>query len=270
MYEKQPDARYQVRAVARALDLLLAIGEAPSPIDLSTLSKRVGLHSSTAYRLLDTLRSRDMVRVTRDGYVVGAKVFELGSAFLRTNSIWAHAGDVAERMAAQVNETASVGVLDDGQVLYIAIAQGQRELGIQSVAGARHPANATALGKVLLAGRTWAEVEANLASHPPERLTERTIVEPGALRAELEKVAQQGFAIDDEERQPGVTCIGAPIRDHTGDIVAAISISGPTYRILDAALEKLVTEVKDLAFEASRTLGAPESGQKPSIAASVA
>ena len=226
-------------------------------MDLTSLAGQVGLPVSTAFRLLETLRSGDMVRVSRDGYTVGAKSFQLSGAFLRTVSVWSHATELAERLAATVGETASVGILEDHEYLYIAIAQGQHELGIQSVAGTRHPAYATALGKVLLARLPWSEVEQNFRTHPPERLTQRSITDAVAFRTELERVAREGYAVDDEERQPGVTCVAAPIRVDRGEVVAAISISGPTDRIKENGIRDMAQVVTAQASEASQLLGLP-------------
>ena len=122
-------------------------------------------------------------------------------------------------------------MLVDGEVLYLAIAHAKHELGIQSLAGGRHPAHCTALGKVLLAHLPWEDVVAILEAHPPARLTPATFVDEEELRVELAEVARQGYAVDAEERTPGVVCIAAPVRDLTGRVVAAISISGPRLRL---------------------------------------
>ena len=257
MREGEPDDRYQVRAVGRALDLLVLLGGLPTALDLTTLARRAELPASTAFRLLETLRSRGMVRVGRDGYRLGATLFELGGAFLRTVSVWNDAPELAERLATELDETASVGILDDGQVLYLAIAHGQSDTGMASVPGTRHPAHATALGKVLLAALPWPAAAAILERRPPVRLTETTCADPASLRAELERVAAQGYAMDAEERQPGVTCYGAPIRDRAGAVVAAISVSGPTFRMRQHGAERLIRAVRATADEASRRLGAP-------------
>jgi len=256
--ENTGQSRYQVRAVARALDLLFVLGDLAGPADLTTLARRAGLHPSTAFRMLETLRTRGLVRSARDGYELGAATFELGSAFLRGVSVWTNAPELAEQLAGRADETASVGVLDNGEVLYIAIAHGQRELGIQWQPGTRHPAHATALGKAMLAHLPWPEVTAILARRPLVRLTPRTFTDPAALRSELAAIAARGYAVDDEERLPGVFCIGAPIRDHNGSVVAAISISGPAFRIAERGPDELARLVVAAAGDASRRLGAPE------------
>ncbi len=248
------ETRYHVRAVSRALDVLVALSRSPQGTsDLARLAKHTGLHSSTVFRLLETLSAHDFVRGHEGGgYEIGALAFEVGSAFLRRQSLWQEANDLAERLASAANETASVGVLDSGEVLYVAIAHGQEQVGIQSSAGTRHPAYCTALGKVLLAALSWNEATTMLTSNPMPERTSNTIVSLEDMYAELVKVARLGYAVDDEERLIGIRCIGAPIRDHRGKVVAAISASGPAFRMQGEHFDLVREAVVRSAHAASR------------------
>lgn len=238
--------------------MLLALSASDEPLSAVGLARRVGLHPTTTLRMLESLRSRGMVRTLGGGaYELGPRVMDLSHAFLRRLSISRHANELAEELARRTGETASVGVLDDGRVLYIAIAHGQSELGIQALAFARHPLHCTALGKVLLAELPWDQAAAILARHPLDRMTPKTQVEPAALRAELERCAARGWGQDDEERVAGVRCLAAPIRDHSGAVVAAISVSGPAFRIARHGVEAVAAAVMAMAAEASARLGAP-------------
>ena len=250
------DGRYTIRAVTRALDLLDAVAEDQGRRSLSDLARQTGLHASTTLRYLESLRERGLIRQTSSGgYRLGARLFELGSAFTRGISLWEHAHEIARDLATRANETASVGILDDGRILYIAIENGQRELGIQWRPGTRHPAHCTALGKAILASMPWPAVHALLESHPLEQLTRKTITEPGELRRELEVTASRGFAIDDEERAVGVVCVGAGIRDFSGSVAGAISISGPKFRLTSRKLGSYGDLVRASAEQASHRLG---------------
>ena len=256
------DEVYHVRAVTRALDLVIALSEIPTPIGLVALAESVSLPPSTAFRLLESLKSRGFVRQTGSGaYELGSRVFEVGSAFLRQVSLWSQATEIAEHLADFTEETASVGILDEGQVLYIAIARGQSEIGIQSAAGTRHPVHCTSLGKVMLADLEWSQVQTLIQQRPLVRFTDRTLIEADGFRRELEHVRVQGFALDDEERTPGVLCIGAPLRDHTGRVIGAMSISGPAFRMRERSVSDLAKQVMARAYEASRHLGAPADQQ---------
>jgi DNA-binding IclR family transcriptional regulator len=184
-----------------------------------------------------------------------SRVVDLGSAFLRSVSIWDYAREMADQLAEDVSETASVGVLDHGKVLYIAIARGQRELGIQSQAGTRHPSYCTALGKVFLADLPWPEAAEVLDAEPMVSLTPSTITTKAKMQRELETIRSRGYAIDDEERNPHVVCIAAPITDHTGRCVAAVSISGPTFRIREHGIDNVARLVVEHAAKGSTRMG---------------
>lgn len=249
-------AEYRIRSVTRALQVLIAVSEL-GEADLSTVARTVGLHPTTTLRMLESLRSRDLVRQRRGLYEIGARAFEIGCSFVNRKPLAHEAQALVDELARRANETASFGILDDGEVLYLAIASGERELGIQSTAGGRHPAYCTALGKALIADLSWDAVESILERHPPVRLTSSTFVDPAKLRRELARVARQGFAVDEEERIPGVVCVAAPIRDQTGAVVAAISISGPRLRLTSRRIPSLAQQVRKIADEASGILGAP-------------
>ncbi len=250
------DRRYSIRAVTRAIDLLNALGDQPGPRGLSKLARQTGLPASTALRYLEVLRERGLIHRSPDGnYELGARLFELGSAFARGVSLWDQADVLARDLAANAKETASVGIRDDGRILYIALANGQHKLGIQSNPGTRHPVHCTALGKAILATMPWMTVERMLQNQPVERRTGKTITESAQLRRELELTAHRGYAVDDEERAVGVICIGAAIRDVSGMVAGAISISGPKSRITSQKLESYGMLVRARAAEASQRLG---------------
>jgi IclR family acetate operon transcriptional repressor len=252
---------YQIRSVLRALDVLAAVS-AHGAADLSTLAAAVDLHPSTTLRMLESLRSRDMVRQRRGCWEIGARTFEIGSTFLSRVSMAGEAQFLVEELAERLNETANFGILDHGEVLYLAIAHGQWELGIQALPGGRHPAHCTALGKVLLAHLPWEEVEQILRDRPPVQRTRATLVEPADIRRELARVRRRGYAVDAEERLPGVVCVGAPIRDSTGTVVAAISISGPKLRFGRNRIPTLADAVVEAAERGSEILGVPVKGTK--------
>lgn len=234
-----------------------ALGKAREPMTLAAVARQVGMHPTTTLRMLESLRTRDMVRSGDHGYEVGPATLELGKSYLGRISISRFAYEAVEALAAAVDETASVGVLDEGQVLYIAIAHGQREFGIQSAPYARHPVYCTALGKALLVDLPPPRVEALLAAEPLEPLTPNTITDAGRWQAELAEVAAQGYALDNEERVAGVLCIAAPVRDHQGKVVAAISVSGPATRMRRTGLGQLGQAVIEAATTTGAKLGAP-------------
>ena len=246
---------YEIRAVVRALDVLLSVGDLERA-DLSTISRRAGLHPTTTLRMLESLRTRDFIRQRNGRYEIGAGAFEVGCRFLAGMSFAIEAQALVQELAERVDETASLGILDGGEVLYLAIAHGQRELGIQSVPGRRHPAYCTALGKAMLSDLPWDEVGEILAAHPPVRLTPSTIVDPDEMRDELERIAHDRYAVDAEERVPGVACLAAVIRDQSGRAIAALSVSGPAMRVTPERMPSLAKDVMAVADQASGIFGA--------------
>lgn len=252
----QMSERYVVRAIDRALTVLVLLASTPTGMDASTLARGAQLHVSTVFRILQTLKLRNFVVEAPGGlYRVGPKAFEVGSSFLRSTSLQSEGQMIVERLSEETGETASLGILDSDEVFYLAIAHGQRELGIQSNVGTRHPVYCTALGKVLMADLDWPEAKALLSRIERTRMTINTIVNIGRLREELLKVGSQGYALDAEERTIGVRAVGAPVRDHSGRVVAAISAAGPAFRIAGASHELLIWQVQKLAAEFSQRLG---------------
>jgi DNA-binding IclR family transcriptional regulator len=252
----QMSERYVVRAIDRALTVLVLLASTPTGMDASALARGVQLHVSTVFRILQTLKLRNFVVEAPGGlYRIGPKAFEVGTSFLRSTSLQSEGQMIVERLSEETGETASLGILDSDEVFYLAIAHGQRELGIQSNVGTRHPVYCTALGKVLMADLDWPEAKALLSRIERTRMTINTIVNIDRLREELLKVGSQGYALDAEERTIGVRAAGAPVRDHSGRVVAAISAAGPAFRIAGASHELLIWQVQKLAAEFSQRLG---------------
>ena len=189
--------RYVIRAADRTLSVLVLLAGSPAGLEVSALAQRAKLPTSTVFRILQTLRLRGFAVETSTGsYRVGPRAFEVGSSFLQGTSLRSQGEELVERIAADTGETASLGILDSDEVLYIAIAHGQRELGIQSAIGARHPVYCTALGKVLLADLSWPEARELLTRVGGKALTPNTIVDLDVWRRELSRVTQRGYALD--------------------------------------------------------------------------
>jgi len=248
--------RYVIRAADRTLTVLVLLAKSPAGLDVSAIARSAKLPTSTVFRILQTLRLRGFAVETPTGsYRIGPRAFEVGSAFLQGTSLRAQGEALVEGIAAETGETASLGILDSDEVLYIAIAHGQRELGIQSAVGARHPVYCTALGKVLLADLNWPEASALLARVDREALTPNTMTNLDRWQDHLSQVAQQGYALDLQERILGVHCAAAPVRDHSRRVIAAVSAAGPALRINGSNLEHIIAVVHEQAAAFSRAIG---------------
>ncbi|HEY8287560.1 MAG TPA: IclR family transcriptional regulator [Chloroflexota bacterium] len=262
MVDESASTNYQVRALTRGLAVLACFTPETSRHSLAELATLVNVPKGTLYRLLETLRAAEFLEQEEDGsYTLGIKAFEVGSAFLSKLDFPQAARRALEELAAECRETASLGVFSHGEVVYVAIEHAQREIGIQSQIGTRHPTHCTALGKVMLADRPDAEVAALLGKTGMPGLTEHTHTSLETLLAELSTVRRRGYAIDNEERSYGVKCIAAPIRDAAGRVIAAISVSGPSFRVSADTLPELIAAVVAAAAAVSRRQGFRQPSQ---------
>jgi IclR family transcriptional regulator, KDG regulon repressor len=220
--------KYVVEAVAKALDVLDAF-ENSGGLSLNEISQRVGCNKSRTFRLLYTLVARGYVQRSADGtsYRLGTKLVE------RASNVHRNLKDIARGFMLQVqeefNETVNLSVLDDtGNVLYVDIVESSRPFRMTATVGCRLPAHLTSMGKAILASMSIDDPDS-----PDHVVLKKLTPRPSrTLGKELAKIRQRGYAIDNEESEPGVACIGVPILDGTGRPVAAMSVSGSLHRIL--------------------------------------
>lgn len=246
-----------VQALDRALDMLELLATSEGPLRLVELSERVGLHKSTVHRLLATLaRRRYVERDPVSGcYRLGLKVFELGSWFFNHIELRHEARPFMQQLVDQTLETAHLGILDDGQVVYIEKVESPQTIRMYSGLGKRAPAHCTSMGKVLLAALPEAELDLIIARRGLPRYTSNTIVDPVELKEHLRRVRAQGFAIDDTEHEEAVRCAGAPVRNYRGEVVAALSVAAPAVRLTRERMTEVVELVRTTALKISRRLG---------------
>jgi DNA-binding IclR family transcriptional regulator len=228
--QQRSSPAYVIEAVERALDVLEAfIGS--ERLTLVEISQRVGLNKSRVFRILHTLARRGYIERSLEGayYSLGVKLCERAAA-VRLN-VKQVALPYLQQLNQRFNETVNLGVLGDGEVLYIEIIESAHPFWVATTIGKRSPVHSSSLGKAMLAYLDEGSLEALI---PPKLLVKRsgrTITDSRQLRKELEKVARRGYAVDDGEDVEGAACVGAPIFDATAKPLAAISVSGPTQRI---------------------------------------
>jgi len=251
-----------VQSIERALTLMEALGQCRGEVGIAELSKRVGLHVSTTHRLLATLVARGYARQNPENgrYALGAKALHLAESYLGQLDLRSIARPTLEWLSQETGETANLVILDGREALYLDKAESPQSLRIFSRIGRRAPLHCTAVGKVLLAGRSKAEVNSLLGRGPLERLTRNTITSVSQVRRELEKVQGQGFALDREECEAAASCIAAPVRNARGETIAAVGISGPTIRLHARRIEELVPRVVQAGRQVSEQLGYHSSG----------
>ena len=227
-----PAARYTVDAAAKALELLSVFSFREPRLSLADLASRTGIPRATAFRLLSTLEQSGFLDKVHGAYQLGIKCFVLGNIVAGGLDLRETARPHLAALREATRETTQIAILDHWQVVYLERMLSPLSVGyMRSRAGAILPAYCTGLGKALLAFRPEAEVAAWAATQKFTALTPRTITSARRLMKELAVIRERGYGLDLEEREKGVTCIAAPIFNHTGDVVAAISVAGPTERM---------------------------------------
>ncbi len=249
------DPRGSAKALSKGLALVDVVADHGGPMRLVDLVDASDLPRPTALRLLEVLCRSEVLRVNERGmYALGPRVAVWGHAFLDRLDLRAQAADLMQDVVAATQETCFLGTLDAGRVLYVAVADGPQAVRPAARVGFRNPVHSTGIGKAMLAHLPRDEAEA-LLTLPLERRTPHTITDPDRLREELALTRARGYAVDDIENEDGVRCIAAPVRDHTGAVVAGLSVSAPAYRFSLDDLAELVPLVLGTSAELSGRLG---------------
>jgi DNA-binding IclR family transcriptional regulator len=243
-----------VQSVDRALVILEVLARAGAA-GVTEIAAELGVHKSTAFRLVATLESHRLVEQVGDRgkYRLGVGVLRLAGATTARLDVVQEARSVCRRLAADTGETVNVAVLSDSSALYLDQVAGSSALQSHNWVGQRIPLHATSNGKVLLAGLDPSVLDDlldDLAAYTP-----RTVTRSPDLRRELDRVRRQGWALAVDELEVGLAAAAAPIRDAAGDVVASMSVSGSTFRLTEERLEVVVQQLLEATLEVSHRLG---------------
>ncbi|MBI3013637.1 MAG: IclR family transcriptional regulator [Candidatus Tectomicrobia bacterium] len=245
-----------LKSLRKAIRVLECFSLQEPRLSLSDIARRAQLPLSTAHRILATLRGAGIVEQEgdRELYRLGLKLFELGSMVLANMEVHREALPFIEELSRESGETVHLGVFDGSQVVSIEKMDSPHGLASQVTIGKGAPAYCTAVGKALLAFQSESTIDhvcrLGLTRHTPQ-----TITDPGKLRKELERIRALGYAVDEREHQPDVRCVAAPIRDHTSNVIASMSVSGPATRIPKERIPLLAVRMKEVAGKLSARLG---------------
>jgi DNA-binding IclR family transcriptional regulator len=244
-----------LRSVTRALRSLEMIAEA-GELGVSELGRRLGVHKATASRLAATLADRGLIErdPATDRYRLGFGLIRLAGAAMAGLDLVSTSHPVLEELADRTRETVNLGVLSGDAVVYIDQVSGARSIVSANWVGRRTPLHCTSNGKVLLAHMGESERE-RLLDGALERATERTIVDREELRAQLGEIRARGWAQTLEELEEGLNAVAAPVRGAGGEVVAALSVSGPAFRMRPIDLPRIARETVEAAHVVSRRLG---------------
>jgi IclR family KDG regulon transcriptional repressor len=246
-----------VPAVIRALDILeLFLDRAE--LSAREVIERLDLPRTTVHELLVTLVERAYLIVVPGQpvrYRLGMPLFQLGSAFAGRLDLVREAQSVAREVAAACDEAVHVAVLDGADVVYLVKVDSTHPVRMVSGVGLRLPAHCTAVGKVMLAGLDRAGLNAVLARGPLPGMTPHSITDPERLRAHLDQVRAEGVAADVGESDSAMRCVAAAVRDHSGTVIAAMSVSAPIIRWTAQAPPEWTALVRDGAAALSARMG---------------
>lgn len=255
--ESRPPAGGGVQSLERAFDLLERMADAGGEVGLSELAGSSGLPLPTIHRLMRTLVAAGYVRQQPNRrYALGPRLIRLGESASRLLGTWAR--PQLARLVEETGETANMALLDGDEAVYVAQVPSRHSMRMFTEVGRRVLPHSTGVGKALLAHLPDEEVRALLARTGMPAATERTITSPDAFLKALAAVRADGYAVDDNEQEMGVRCLAVAVPD--APTAAAVSISGPAGRVTEAATERIVPVLQEVARELSAALADTGAG----------
>ncbi|HME58025.1 MAG TPA: IclR family transcriptional regulator [Terracidiphilus sp.] len=262
MREATPQGTYKVQALDRAFAVLDLLGESGTPMGLAQVASSLQLHKSTAHRFLMVLEKHRMVERTPGGkFRLGLRLFDLGNRAIEQYDLRERAQPHLKRLVAETEETAHLCILEGTHVIYIDKIEPARSVRMITRIGASNPVHCTSVGKAILAFLPEERITDILSRLRFERYTSHTISTVEALRAEIEKTRRRGYAVDDEEYEEGLRCIAVPVLDAQRLPVAAVSVSGPSFRVTAQKLPAIANHLLQCVRGISVDMGFVPSGR---------
>jgi IclR family transcriptional regulator, KDG regulon repressor len=254
---KSLSSRYRIHVIDRAVQILDCFGFDHPELSVSEVGLITGLHKSTAHRILMALEYNDLIKQNPETgkYHLGIKLFKLGHQAVSQLNLRETCRPFLIRIMNKTQETVHLAILDDDEVLYLDKVEGPHALRMPSRVGRHIPTYCTSLGKAMLSCLDEQEVKRILRKQALKAYTPNTIKNLDLLLADLRAIRNRGYSIDNEEIEIGLRCVGAPIRDHTGTMIAAISVAAPSARLTEQKIPVAGRQVMELAAAISKELG---------------
>ncbi len=225
-------------------------------INLESLAKETTLPKATLLRFLSTLVNLGYVyRDPHDLYSLTLKMFSVGSRGLEHLDLINLASPIAQRLCEELGETVHMGVLEEDSAVYVLKKESSYTIRMYSRVGKTIPLYCTAIGKILLSDMENQEINAYLERTKLKAFTPNTLTTKDQLLAELKDIRTQGRAMDNEEHEMGTLCIGSPIRDHSGRVIAAMSVSWPLFRFEPEQTDRMSQAIREATDHLSRLMG---------------
>jgi IclR family KDG regulon transcriptional repressor len=253
-------------SIKKALRILQTFTPDQPELGITEISKLQRIHKSSVSRMVGALVSEGFLEKDRltNKYRLGLKLVDLASSVLNRYDLREYAGPFMEDLVRKIGEIVHLSILDKNEIVYLEKKGEGEALTVGTKIGGRNPAHASSMGKVLLAGLSSEELNELFSRCSLVRCTPFTITKIRDLLMELAKVRKQGFAIDDEESFQGVRCVGAPIYDRSGKVVAAISVTAPKQRMGQGKMKEIRKQVVESAQMISKRLGMIEEERERS------
>jgi IclR family transcriptional regulator, pca regulon regulatory protein len=244
-----------VRAFARGLQVIEVLGQGESRQTVADMSEATGLPRSVVKRLAMTLMELGFTQTDGKRYWLTPRVLKLGLSYLYSLPFWRRAQLALEELSAELKQSCAMSVLDGPEIVYVVRVPTYKILSTSPTLGSRLPAHAVSMGRVLLADKSPAEIDAYLASATLRRLTHTTITDPMKLRTEIERVNKLGYSWVDAELNEAICGLGVPVRDSDGNAVAAINVSLPSGTFTEAqAKAKFLVPLRHAAAQIRTTM----------------
>jgi len=255
---RREKSSYIIKSVANALDLLEEFGGDVRELGVTELSRRLKLHKNNVFRLLATLEHKGYIEQNKEteNYRLGLKSLELGQTYLRQIGLVRQTRPILEELANKCNENAGLGIIRQNSVTYLDVVETEQTVRVASRIGWRLPIYCSAIGKAQIAFKSESEVEKVISLNDMKKFTDNTITDRKEFLKHLREIREKGYAVDNEEYEPGVRCVAVPIWDYTRHVVAGISVAGPAFRLTDEVLQKkIIPAVLEAGREISKRLG---------------
>ena len=262
MRDGAPQGTDKVQALDRAFAVLELLGESETALGLAQVASSLQLHKSTAHRFLMVLERHHVVERTSNGkFRLGLRLFDLGNRAIEQYDLRDRAQPHLRRLVAETEETAHLCILEQSHVIYIDKIEPTRSVRMITRIGASNPVHCTSVGKAILAFLPEERINEIIRKMRFERFTQRTIASADALRAEIEKTRRRGYAVDDEELEEGLRCIAVPLLDAQRMPVAAVSVSGPSFRVTAQKLPSIANHLVHCVRGIAQDMGFVSAGR---------
>ncbi|MCE5282334.1 MAG: IclR family transcriptional regulator [Deltaproteobacteria bacterium] len=255
--ENQTKDRYLINSIIRACNIMKCIANEKGSLKASDFAAHLRLDRSTVYRILLSLESCGFIEKDEDtgGYTTGIAAFEFGNVYVSNMNFIKKSRPVMLDLSVQVQEAVHLGVLSGTEMVVVDKVDSPRSVGMICKIGHKAPGYCTAMGKVLLANRPEDELAAIVQTIELKPFTKGTITSRKRFMEEMKMIRTQGYAFDDREHEEDVECIAAPIMDHHGHVIAAVSISGPQRKIDTPQQQHFINLVVEAASQISSKMG---------------